>query len=68
MNKKIGAICILLAALMLLPVIGHKVFIDKPYEGNVSNAQDMQVNEDLRGVWIASVNNINFPSKPGLTA
>lgn len=68
MNKKIGAICILLVALMLIPIIGHKLFIDKPYEGNVSNAQDIQVKEDLRGVWIASVNNINFPSKPGLTA
>ncbi len=68
MNKKIGTICILLVVLMLFPILGYKVFTDKPYEGNVSNAQDVQVDEDLRGVWIASVSNINFPSKPGLTA
>ncbi len=67
MNKKIAAIFILLAVL-LFPIVGHKVYTDKAYEGEVSNAQDVQVNEDLRGVWIASVNNINFPSKPGLTA
>ena len=25
-------------------------------------------NREVRGVWIATVNNINFPSKPGLSA
>ncbi len=67
MNKKIQAICILLTALIVLPIIGRNLFADKQYD-NVTNAQDISAVEDLRGVWIASVNNINFPSKPGLTA
>lgn len=67
MNKKIGAICILLAVLMIFPIVGRKVFTNKN-NSDVTDAQGMSTTEDLRGVWIASVNNINFPSKPGLTA
>lgn len=68
MNKKIITVCLLLVVLMLFPVVGYKVFTDQEYEGNVINAQDDSVVEDLRGVWIASVKNIDFPSKPGLSA
>lgn len=68
MKKKIGIVCILLAILMLLPIVGYKVFTDQEYKGNVTNAQDLSVVEDMRGVWIASVRNIDFPSKPGLKA
>ncbi|PYG86905.1 uncharacterized lipoprotein YddW (UPF0748 family) [Ruminiclostridium sufflavum DSM 19573] len=68
MNKKIGTIGILILILMLFPIMGYKIFNDRQYEGNTTNAQDTPAVEDLRGVWIASVNNINFPSKPGLTA
>ena len=68
MNKKIMTVCIIIVVLMLFPIIGYKVFNDKEYEGNVTNAQDVSAVEDLRGVWIATVNNIDFPSKPGLSA
>jgi uncharacterized lipoprotein YddW (UPF0748 family)/N-acetylmuramoyl-L-alanine amidase len=68
MNKKIGTVCILLVILMLFPIVGYKVFTDQEYEGNVTNAQSVSAVEDLRGVWIASVRNIDFPSKPGLSA
>ncbi|EPR11967.1 family 10 glycosylhydrolase [Ruminiclostridium papyrosolvens] len=68
MNKKIGAVCILLVFLTILPIAGYRLFADKNYEGNVSNAQTISKNEDLRGVWIASVSNIDFPSKPGISA
>jgi uncharacterized lipoprotein YddW (UPF0748 family) len=68
MNKKIRAVCILLVFLTILPIAGYRLFTDKNYEGNVSNAQTISKNEDLRGVWIASVSNIDFPSKPGISA
>ncbi|HEX2926343.1 MAG TPA: family 10 glycosylhydrolase [Ruminiclostridium sp.] len=68
MNKKIGVVCILLVLLMILPVVGYKMFTNQSYKGNVSNAQEVTKNEDLRGVWIASVSNIDFPSKPGISA
>jgi len=68
MNKKIGTVCILLVILMLLPIVGYKVFTNQEYQGNVTNAQSVSAVEDLRGVWIASVRNIDFPSKPGLSA
>ncbi len=32
-----------------------------------SDSSDIIVNQEMRGVWIASVININFPSKPGLS-
>jgi len=68
MNKKIGTVCILLVVLILFPIIGYKVFTDQEYKGNVTNAQETSAVEDLRGVWIASVRNIDFPSKPGLSS
>lgn len=68
MNKKIGIVCILLALLMILPIVGYRMFTGRNYEGNISNAQEVSKNEDLRGVWIASVSNIDFPSKPGISA
>ncbi|ACL76563.1 family 10 glycosylhydrolase [Ruminiclostridium cellulolyticum] len=68
MNKKIGVVCILLVFLMILPIAGYKLFSDRNYDGNVSNAQTVSKIEDLRGVWIASVSNIDFPSKPGISA
>lgn len=68
MNKKIVAVCILLVFLTILPIAGYRLFADKTYEGNISNAQTVSKNEDLRGVWIASVANIDFPSKPGISA
>ncbi len=68
MNKKIGAICILLVFLMILPIVGCRLYSDKSYDGNVLNAQTISKGEDLRGVWIASVSNIDFPSKPGISA
>lgn len=68
MTKKIQAICILLIVLILFPIIGYNLITVKQFDNNVSNAQDISAIEDLRGVWIASVSNINFPSKPGLTA
>ena len=68
MSKKIITVCILLVVLMLFPIIGYRVFTNKEYEGNVTNAQEVSDVEDLRGVWIATVNNIDFPSKPGLSA
>jgi uncharacterized lipoprotein YddW (UPF0748 family)/N-acetylmuramoyl-L-alanine amidase len=68
MNKKIATICILLVVLMLIPIIGYKVFSDRELENSVSAAQNISDIEDLRGVWIASVSNIDFPSKPGLSA
>jgi len=68
MKRKIGVVCIILTVLMLLPIFGYKVFTDQEYKGNVTNAQEISAVEDLRGVWIASVKNIDFPSKPGLSA
>ncbi|MHB8061101.1 MAG: family 10 glycosylhydrolase [Ruminiclostridium sp.] len=68
MNKKIGTVCILLVILMLFPIVGYKVFNDQEYKGNITNAQTNLAIEDLRGVWIATVSNIDFPSKPGLSA
>lgn len=67
MKNKIGVVCIVLVILMLFPIFSYKVFTDPEYIGSV-NAQDVSAVEDLRGVWIASVRNINFPSKPGLSA
>lgn len=69
MKKKIGAICLLLVVLMLFPVVGYRVLTGQEYTGNVTNAQqEVPAEEGLRGVWIASVSNIDFPSKQGLTA
>lgn len=68
MKKKIGVVCLLLVVLMLFPVVGYKVFTDQEYSGNVINAQEVSAEESLRGVWIATVANIDFPSKQGLTA
>lgn len=66
MKKKIGIVCIFLAIMTLFPIVGYKVFTDRGYSGNISNAQDISSTEELRGVWIASLENIDFPSKPGL--
>jgi uncharacterized lipoprotein YddW (UPF0748 family)/N-acetylmuramoyl-L-alanine amidase len=68
MNKKIGVACILLALLMILPIAGYRIFNNQEYSGNVSNAQNTPKIENVRGVWIASVSNIDFPSKPGISA
>ncbi len=72
MKKKVGVVSLLLVVLMLFPIIGYKVFTEQGYQGNVTNAQDVSqdtsVEEDMRGVWIASVSNIDFPSKPGLSS
>ncbi len=68
MSKKIVTVCILLVVLMLFPIIGFKVFNDQEQKVNIINAQETPVVEDLRGVWIASVANIDFPSKPGLSS
>lgn len=68
MRKKAGVVCLLLVILMLFPVVGYKVFTEQEYPGNVTNAQEIAAVEDMRGVWIASVSNIDFPSKPGLSA
>ncbi len=70
MRKKAGVVCLLLVILMLFPIVGYKVFNDsnQEYRGNVTNAQEIAAVEDLRGVWIASVSNIDFPSKQGLSA
>jgi uncharacterized lipoprotein YddW (UPF0748 family)/N-acetylmuramoyl-L-alanine amidase len=68
MNKKVATVCILLVVLMVFPIVGYKIFTGDQYQGNTTNAQDVSGIEGLRGVWIASVGNIDFPSKPGLTA
>lgn len=68
MRKKAGVICLLLVILMLFPIVGYKIFTEREYQGNVTNAQGITAVEDLKGVWIASVSNIDFPSKPGLSA
>lgn len=46
MNKKIGAICILLAVLMIFPIVGRKVFTNKN-NSDVTDAQGMSTTEDL---------------------
>ena len=68
MRKKAGVVCILLVVLLLFPIMGSKVFTEQEYPGNTTNAQVSPVTEDMKGVWIASVSNIDFPSKPGLSA
>ncbi|MBR3837607.1 MAG: family 10 glycosylhydrolase [Clostridia bacterium] len=40
------------------------VTLDEPFTGEISATEE---DDEMRGVFIASVFNINFPSKPGLT-
>ena len=68
MKKKAGVVCLLLVILMLFPIIGTRVYKEPEYQGSVANAQELPEAEELRGVWIATVGNIDFPSKPGLSA
>ncbi len=65
MKKKVAIVSILLVVFMLLPIVGTKLFNNKG--SNITNAQDISINEGMRGVWIASVKNIDFPSKPGIS-
>jgi len=68
MKKKAGVVCLLLVIFMLFPVIGTKVYTEPDYQGTMVNAQESIEADELRGVWIATVSNIDFPSKPGLSA
>lgn len=75
-----AAVCVLAAAIFgAAAVIGRGAFsVSKAQQddknsglADVSNTLEEPLynyeNEELRGVWIASVININFPSKPGLS-
>lgn len=68
MKKKLGGLGILLAVLLVLPTIAAILFSTSDYQGNLSNAQNVSAQDELKGVWIATVRNIDFPSKSGLTA
>lgn len=68
MRKKAGIVCLLLVIALMAPIVGSRIFTGQEYSGNVTNAQETVAVEDMRGVWIATVSNIDFPSKPGLSA
>ena len=68
MKRKISALCILLAVLMTFPVLGVEVLSSDNWTGTSGITPEVLQLEELRGVWIASVYNNDFPSKPGLTA
>ncbi len=80
--KKIKPLYIICAVVSLLLVVGLTVLFFNLGRGSASkasaqtdgnsNQQSLPIamreqNEELRGAWIASVNNINFPSQKGLS-
>ena len=67
MKIKIGAICIIIAVLMFMPLMGIKLLGGNEWSGSISNAQQTNT-ETIRGMWVASAYNTDFPSKAGLTS
>lgn len=63
--------CISIAFILVFAAITAVVyfFLKDDNEANVENGDDKNsaVMENVRGVWIASVSNIDFPSRPDLT-
>ena len=57
LKKWIALVCILAVGIAAFQVVGDK------QSGKTAEAAGV---EELRGVWIASVYNIDFPSKAGL--
>lgn len=71
----IAAAALLIFAAPILPLCltfggGMEVSaMDKPLgEGEVPTLYEFDIEDEMRGIWIATVNNINFPSKQGLSA
>lgn len=73
-TEAIKAICFLLlfAVTGLLGVINTNTYVQAfTAHSDTDNTEEAPIisnNEDIRGVFIASVCNINFPTKPGLSA
>lgn len=54
--------------LSLLIMVGFFLFSDTGYSGSARtvSVSTPKVNSEFRGAWVATVNNIDWPSKPGL--